>query len=143
MEETTSTSFWKRAYRAYVLLKVTDKTQEVEVAKKILALNDEELDPSNQCVIRASVMKTGPFDIIVSVCASSQDLLDEVSILVKSRAGVEQELSEVGSFDNERDPRDIHHPYPPHEACGYVPQVEANPEANPSPPGPTGSNAWG
>lgn len=139
MEETTSQTVWKRAFRAYVLAKVTDKAREVEVAKKILALNDGELDPTNQCVIRASVMDTGSFDIIVSVCASSEDYLAEVKALVMSQDGVEPEISEAATFDNERDPREVHHPWPPHKACGYIPDDEKNPVT----PGPTGSNAWG
>ncbi|HEX9596704.1 MAG TPA: hypothetical protein VF982_07500 [Anaerolineales bacterium] len=139
MEETTSDSIWKSAYRLYVLVKVTAQTPKADVARDIYALNETELDTSQHFVTRACVVDKGPFDILVPIYARSLEKLKELEAIVKSRAGVEEETSEVASFDDTLDPREVHHPWPPHEARGYVPQDEANP----SPPGPTGANAWG
>jgi hypothetical protein len=137
MIESTTEDIWQRASRAYLFLRIAGQTEKSDEAEGIFALNME-LETSNHFIVRTTLVK-GPYDIIVPVYARDPDRLAEVIELVMSRDGIDPETSDVVYLEDALESDRVHHPWPPHEASGYIPLDESNPIQ----PGLTGRNAWG
>jgi hypothetical protein len=125
---------WKAASRAWVLVKVKQGHDKVQVSERIIESN-KALIPKNgnpsRFIIRADVI-SGEYDIMVPLCGQNQRSLDDMIAAVMTTDGVDQDSSLVAKVES-------HNPKPPHKARGYIPVDEVNPNG----PGITGSNAWG
>jgi hypothetical protein len=144
MDEGNEINAWKRVFRSIVLVKLVEKTDKVEIADRILKLNDhkiriedEEKHIEDNFVVRADLL-AGEYQIFIPLCARSPEQLEAIEYEVLSQNGVSRE-SLVLRMDDQLDERQVYHPYPPHKATGYISESERNP----SDVGPTGRNAWG
>jgi hypothetical protein len=100
------------------------------IAEHIFSLNEGLEEPS--AVVRADVVH-GTYNMVIPIYAVDQDQIDEIVGMIKGVDGVTKaETLTIKGY----------HPFPPHDAPGYITKEETE-TSNPVAAGPLGMNAWG
>ena len=125
---TTEPIKWGPVKRAWLLIRV-ESTDRVGIATHIYnQMNERYADIDTISVVRADVV-SGPYDLIAPVFTETDDELKELIDRISKIEGVIEVVPALVTN---------HLPSPPHNAPGYVSDVEANPVNA----GPTRHNPW-